>query len=504
MFLTALLIANITFQHLQPQHTTGPTYLSFNIDTGSLYNNFDFSDPIFTQLVKNLASASPMQIRIGGGAAENTMWTGVGGPRANCSVPGNYSKVVNICLDSTYLDEICTFARQTGVRGIVWDFNAALRLGTPGPWNSTNAIAMLEYLNQKALGGNPCPIAAWQLGNEVEDSDMHDSSNITGADLARDFHTLRSILQTMPQLSQVIYGPDSCCEAPFNGSFLEQFTADAIGALDAVTVHEYPIPRWANNSCIPQYYTNKSVIQSNFQESLSNYTLWSQPALKRGVPLILGEVATSAHGGCDGMSNRFIASFTFLMELSMVAENGYVQLNRQDIAGWSSQSALSYYALLGPGGWSRGPLGPPHPDYFLAILFKQLISNRVLQSSATTTFSGDLWDSHVWCARGISGGIVVTFMNMQSQSVRMVMNTAANVSTLPRTEYVLTSPAGLDADAVNLNGKTMTVNPDGTLPRYPIPGRNVVKGEGSGDISIPPWSLGFMVFPKASVAACKG
>ena len=41
------------------------TYLSFNIDTGSLYNNLDFSDKVLTQLFANLVNAAPTQLRIG-------------------------------------------------------------------------------------------------------------------------------------------------------------------------------------------------------------------------------------------------------------------------------------------------------------------------------------------------------------------------------------------------------------------------------------------------------
>jgi hypothetical protein len=78
-----------------------------------------------------------------------------------------------------------------------------------------------------------------------------------------------------------------------------------------------------------------------------------------------------------------------------------LQLNRQDIAGWSSETTPSNYGLLGetgtvqpccctnltpttttlrtpatgPPGWRSTALdGPPlpHPDYFLALLFKQV------------------------------------------------------------------------------------------------------------------------------------
>ena len=64
--------------------STRETYLSFNLDTGSLYNAFDFKDPYLRNLVKGLGT-TPTQLRIGGGAANNVIYTGVGGARGNCS-----------------------------------------------------------------------------------------------------------------------------------------------------------------------------------------------------------------------------------------------------------------------------------------------------------------------------------------------------------------------------------------------------------------------------------
>ena len=45
-----------------------------------------------------------------------------------------------------------------------------------------------------------------------------------------------------------------------------------------------------------------------------------------GAPLILGEVASTAEGGCDGLSNRFVAGFVFIYELAATAEAGAVQV----------------------------------------------------------------------------------------------------------------------------------------------------------------------------------
>jgi hypothetical protein len=68
---------------------------------------------------------------------------------------------------------------------------------------------------------------------------------------------------------------------------------------------------------------------------------------------------------------RFISGFYFLHAIGTVAEVGFSQINRQDIAGWSFYNRPSQYGLAGGPGWIDGPL-MPNPDWFLAILWKQM------------------------------------------------------------------------------------------------------------------------------------
>src|SRR4051794_13343259 len=87
----------VSFNHTHPLHYVRDTYLSFNIDAGYLYNNLDFTDPYLRTLVRNLAEASPMQLRVGGTAADDIVYTGAGGQRGNCSV--TTSEYI-ICVDN--------------------------------------------------------------------------------------------------------------------------------------------------------------------------------------------------------------------------------------------------------------------------------------------------------------------------------------------------------------------------------------------------------------------
>jgi hypothetical protein len=528
---------SVTFEADAALFTLRDTFASVNVDSGSLHNLFNFADPVLTRLTANLARAAPTQLRVGGGAADNTLFTGKGGARGACSPPAdaqNSTFGVDICVDEAYFAQLCGFAASAGVE-LVWDLNAALREWGPGgelgPWNSSNAEELFTFL---AGPDRPpaCPIAAWQLGNEMQDwykrkGPSGTPMNISGAKLAADYATLRALLlePRFASLQQSIYGPDACCEDRVTppDSFMPAFAAAAaaVGSVDAVTIHIYPIPRYANNSCEPPLFTSKATFGSIFLGTLQ-YASWAAPLLRRGAPLIVGETATSAHGGCDDLSNRFVAGFALWFELGTYAELGVAQINRQDLGGYSSESEPSNYGLLGPPGWSSGPLGQPHPDYFSLLIFKQLVAARVLSSGFSSAANvSDFFDSHVFCAKGAEamGGIVLTYLNMQGAALVLAVAQLPPAALAPRNEYVLTSaaaaapeapgaasrrvadwPPSLTADAVFLNDVQLATNADGSLPAWPIPGRQVA--DPAQPIILPPWSYGAIVFPAAGAQAC--
>ena len=357
--------------------------------------------------------------------------------------------------------------------------------------------------------------------------------NTSGALLAEDFATLRALLREprFAGLQQTIYGPDACCEDRVTPphTFVRDFAAAAAaaGTVDGVTIHIYPLPRFANNSCDPPLFTDKDTLASLVVSTLQ-YASWAAPLLRAGAPLIVGETATSAHGGCDGLSNRFVAGFTLWYELGTYAELGVAQVNRQDLAGFSSETEPSNYGLLGPPGWASGPIGQPHPDYFSFLLFKQTVGARVLSSgfSGAAANISVVWDSHVFCAASGGGAIALTFFNMAADALVLSVPQLAGAQA-PREEFVLTSvasssaasaaaaaapaateasaapgdwPPSLTDDAVYLNGALMATNADGSLPQWPIPGRVVT--DPAAPISVPPYSYGAVVFMSAGAAAC--
>jgi hypothetical protein len=489
--------------------TVASTYLSINIDSGSLFNLLDFTDPVLIALTTNIARASPTQLRIGGGAADNLLFTGVGGLRGNCT--GLMGPNIDTCVDASMWDSIAAFSDATGVE-IVWDLAAAIRDSTTGRWNSTNARSLFSYVAGSASAGQP---VAWQLGNEVEDwYKRHPPLNVSGAALAEDYAALRALLGAFPAVAQTVYGIDACCEE--RRAILADFAAAAAAAspplVSASTVHAYPIPRAPDDSCIPGLFLSKAAALG-VVSALRGYAAALRPLTAAGVPIVLGETATSAHGGCANASDAFVAGFTFMLELGAVGEvAGVAQLNRQDLVGFSSDTGPSNYALLGPAGWRRdGRLLAPRPDYFTALLFKHLAGAVVLNSSYGSADdpagAADGVDAHVWCARTGAGAAVLTFTNLLPRWVNVTLPAAA--ASARRTEYVLTAvaapqpgppPPELFQHSAFLNGRLLTVNADGTLPQWPLPGKSA-----QGPIALPPWSYGLIELLDAGASgACTG
>ena len=480
-----------------------PSYLSVNLDSGSLFNSFPFNHTPFNTLVSHLARAAPTQFRIGGGASNSLFFTGAGGADGNCSAL-SLPFAANVCVSAELLDAILAFAQEVGV-DLVWNLNGAQRAPADSPWSAANTVSLLDHLASAPARGLPVP-AAFQLANEPEDwYKISPPLNVSGATLGADFHALRALLRARGALAAAaVYGPCACCEDRY--PLLAALAAPVAGALDALDVHAYPLPRLANNSCVPGAFTNRSAMLG-VAAAVAQYRALGAPLLAQGLPLLLGETATSAHGGCDGYSNRFVAGFTFMLELGTLGELGVAQVNRQDIAGFSSQTGPSNYALLGPPGWhGQAPLGQPHPDYWTALLWKTLVGRRVLASTLRVAAAGaaagaaQQVDAHVWCAAGGRGAAVVTYFAMDVPA-GAVLALPPGLAPAPRTEFVLTAPGGdLQADAALLNGAPLAALESGEVPGWPPAGRAVQGGE----IALQPWSYGFLRLEGVSAPACVG
>ena len=524
-------VVTVTVNDAAPLQTLDELYQGYNIDSGSLYNGIALSDAVLVQLTRNLA---PAQLRIGGSASDSVWYCPdapdgtTRGPTpdplapnyAALSAPGFTGYVPEVTVVNNNLWRgIAGFAAASGT-SLLWDLNAVDFRTQAGAWDpAQNASALFAFTAAEGLN-----VAAWELGNEPDIWPKHFGLTVTGTQLAADLRTLQaSLLQA--GLSTALAGPSlATFNAPIVQSFLQGWVASGGGAL-SLTTHAYPLgpPTYAPNStrpsCSVANYLNLTRV-NNIASYLGEFTAavqqFGDPAATR---MVLEETASNSLGGCVGFSDRFISGFYWLNILGLVAESGFQQINRQDLAGMSFTASGSQYTLFGPPGWINGSLvdgKSPHPDYYTSLFFRRLMGAQVLSSSVVGTAS---FAAHVWCAATTApgagpGSVTVAYLNaVDAPTTFHVVGTDGVAYALsPRSEFILTGDsltdsviylnAGSAATKLERSAARLRVNKDGTLPdSVAMPSGRLV-ADGATQLLVPPLSYGFIVLPAASAPAC--
>lgn len=225
--------------------TTSDAYASWTIDPSRnrLFFNVNFSDPRLVYLASQIPGGV---IRFGGSGGDFMTYATpmVGGSCGPLPTNGE-------CLNSTTFDAVLALsaaASSTLVMGLnIWPVGS--KSPPAGPWNSTNARTLLEYVHDRGAPVMP-PAMAFELGNECN------GNGFTAAQQAATFRVLADTLaDVFPAAGPVprppMVGPDAdgaSGPAFFNSSvarlcrYLADFVsnASALGApVSAVTYHEY-------------------------------------------------------------------------------------------------------------------------------------------------------------------------------------------------------------------------------------------------------------------------
>jgi hypothetical protein len=402
---------------------SGPSFLNVNIDTGSLFHALDYNDPALINYMYALTMNTNGEIRIGGGAADFAIYL----PNSTDPTGGNSSGRVTVISDAT-LDAIFSFAAQTHAT-VLFDLNARQFRTASGAWDpAANATALLQRLDARFGGAIQW---SWSLGNEPSGWGPG-MANYT--QLGLDVFTLQSLLKGF-NIGRAVFG------ASFAGlglDVIEPFLVASKGALQGLTVHDYPLGR----NCSLAAFLDRAHVDhlSARLRAVSNLT---RSVADWYVELVLEEVAANDDGGCDGLTNRFADGFVLQASLAAVAEAGFDRYSRQDLVGWSSTQTPSSYSLVGPPGWTTGTAAMrPHPSWFTAMLFKQLVG----RSSLSAQLSGDAGllaqvTVAAWCPGApwwFEDALIVQFANPTGADVVISVATASGgFDTGTYTAYVL-------------------------------------------------------------------
>ena len=454
---------------------TAPYFATWNIDPSRdrAFFDIDWADPTIVALATGIGGG---RIRFGGTGADALHYGVPGATPCTATIPAVYE-----CLNSTWynnLQALSTAASSPLIFGI--NIHPAGGTSPPsGPWNPTNAAALLRAA--KAAGQT---FFALELGNEQND-------NMEAEEQAAAFAVLSSTLDE-------VYGAGPSPDRPFlvgpdthsfhdggeeNGAilaYLQDFAGAVAGNPDvrAITHHEY-VQIDETNVLDPVFLNTTAAIAQQVIAAVrrSNSSL----------PIWAGEIGphnggTTPNPNCGGnkVCGRFGSAIWYADAMASKATAGYAAFCRQDVLG-------ADYALL------NTTTHNPSPDYYLLRLWQQLVGHEVL---ATEVGGGKgLVRGYGFCSARRNGGVVLLLLNLASTPACVGLPGGATTGALG---YSLTAGAGgVESADVLLNGVRLVAGPGGALP--PMPG---VEVGADGSATLPPQSVSFVVVPKIGGVLC--
>lgn len=190
-----------------------------------------------------------------------------------------------------------------------------------------------------------------------------------------------------------------------------------------------------------------------------------------GKPIWVTEIAQAACGG-DAWAATYRDSFRYIDQLGRLARRG-LSVN------FHNTFAASDYALVDEESMT------PRPSYWAALLWRRTMGEVVLDGSSLAKPG-----LHVYaqCLRGARGGVTLAAINLNDQSSTVATGHDGS-------RYTLTATT-MDARDVSLNGSMLKMTGNALPALQGIPFR-------SGDITLPPASITYLVMPGAGNSACR-
>ncbi|XP_067660985.1 heparanase-like [Haliotis asinina] len=444
----------------------GDMFVGFTLDTYLLrvgWGQFNFSSPKALNLMKAMA---PCYIRVGGSLGESLVFDPDAGPVTHVPPLGQPFK-----LTPTRWKELNEFIQNAGLK-LIFAFNALLR--NNDLWDPSNAQLLMNYSSQRHYD-----IAGWELGNEPDLYVRNGRINVTGAMMGADFTELRQILDKSPYKSSLLIGPDMTPLDGYRDPMMREFLSHGgASAVDILTIHHYYFNGHTahESDFLSLWWLNKLASRMIHAVDLINDY---QPVR----PLWLGETSTAWSGGALHLSDAYAAGFLWLDKLGVCARYGIKGVLRQSLYGGN-------YGVL------QSSMDP-NPDYWLTLLYKRLVGNKVFDVISPSKFVRVY--AHCTKIKNMyhynPGSVTVYAMNVNNDSAVLRFPHMLGQGHLD--VFWLTPQHGnLRSKVMELNGKAILYT-NNVIP--PLPPKTVT----SGSVTIPPRSFGFIVVHNADLAACK-
>ena len=319
-------------------------------------------DPVFTQLIRNLAGGDPPELRIGGDTTDWTWW-----PIRGMHTPAG----VSYALTSRWTAVTHALAAATGAR---------LTLGINFEADSA-AVAATEANHLVArLGRNR--IAAFELGNEPElygtftwgsSGEPGRAHDYNFAAFSRNFARIARALPPVP-----LAGPTSGGRRWFR--HVGRFLADH-RHVTVATLHRYPLEGCYVKPPNPTYPTIAHLLSARSTHALADSVVTAvRQAHAHGASLRVDEMNTVSCGSDPSVGHSFASALWALNVLFQLARVGVDGVNLHTFPG----ATYALFSFRQVGGQWRGVV---NPEYYGLEMFAQAApaGSRLLSVSRPRT-----------------------------------------------------------------------------------------------------------------------
>lgn len=340
-------------------------------------------------------------------------------------------------------DEVCRFARRSGLDLFVTINAGAGPRDRNGRWDATNAEALVEYSARRRD-----PVSVWELGNEVNGfAFIHGwQSRVSAGRYAADFARFHDMIRRHAPTA-LTAGPASAYW-PLLGEVLPvipRFLRRVRRAPDVITWHYYP-----QQSSRGLLRTRRADPFAALKpRRLNGAARWARRVIRHArrptnrPEVWLGETGHALYGGEPGVSDRFIAGLWWLDQLGLTARSGVRLVVRQSLVGGD-------YGLL------DGRTFAPRPDYWNSLLWKRLMGDSVYAAECDgeprlRVYAHDTPDR--------SGAVSFLLINLDRRAeIRVSLETGTLGFVPSRFEVYSVTASGPFAETLTING---------TPPRIP-------------------------------------
>jgi Glycosyl hydrolase family 79 C-terminal beta domain len=381
-------------------------------------------DPVFVQLVRNLAPGQRPVVRFGGESTDFT-WS----PIAHESRPIG----VRYAITKTWLQL---------TRAVSQELNARLILGVDLEVNSAKVAAAEGHAMVSGIGQQW--IEGLELGNEPElygGNPWFTTHRVPyyGRPHSYDFgdylHDFSNISRSLPRVALAGPSVGSARWSAYLGRFL-----GVEPRVRVATLHRYPLKRCTSSKhvTINELLANASSI--GLALSVAPY---ARIAHRHGVPLRIDEMNSVSCGGESGVSNTFASALWAVDALFTMARVGVDGVNIHTKPK-NVNELFSFQRVKGR--WQASV----HPEYYGLMMFAQAApaGARLLRISGA---GGSL---AAWATKATDGQLRVVLINKDTgrpRTVRLQIPSKASVGTLER----LQAPNVQSTTDATLGGQTL-------------------------------------------------